>query len=189
MKDRENVQETTTGEFNAKADHLKFAIEYDEARIRKLNSESSIIIAIEVGIIALITALAKYVISDPCSTKAILGVFGTWSIVVIFLLLQTIRPVKGYFSTRTSASGSMDPLKSFHFIWPKDRVPDPCEFFKRSNFWKTEKYLEDLEATLFTCHRLIFHKMNAYRKAMLLAKFQVVTLAVAIVTILAISSS
>jgi len=157
-----------------KVEHLRCAIDYIEARIRLLNGECSVLIAVQLAQFALIKYLADRLAPDSAPVHLTMGCLALWSALVVFLLLLTIRP--GWpWSRTTRAREGQEALAPAHIMWFKrGEKPQREEFSRRVDSWRPADYLDDLQATLYVCHRLVFRKYRSYSLAMQLVKWQVI---------------
>lgn len=177
-----NRESTNTEEL--RLDHLRFSIEYIEARIRKLNGESRIIIVIESVALGLLQVDWIGEIGPEHWAYWLRAIGAMSALAVIFLLLMTIRPSKELFSLfarplvldRAAGSdrGKQTENSGIYIIWfKKGEEPQKSKLRVKVETWGLDDFRDDLVDTLHACKKLIYRKMIYYRRAMLITKLQV----------------
>lgn len=163
-------------------DFLKHAIDRLESRISMVDNKAAILIAVSTGLTAVLTFVAEKVLWGrsinayvSAASYPAFAIMLLWLLVVVFLLLQTIRPTNWLLGCGAGLSKYRPGL--FSLLWPpkgfmlkrKDRPAD------RQDYEAALKVLPkaaraDYEQTHFALCQLVRRKYRHYSRAVWLLK-------------------
>jgi hypothetical protein len=139
-----------------RTDFLWETLRLMENRIAMIDTKSSLLIAIETGIFALIAfVIEKGFLGEGSQiTFVFTAIFAG---VVIALLLQTIRPSDHCFGRKES----LEHLASHNMLWPSQH-PTKEKFTTSFANITEEKAEEELKGEIFVRHQLLRRKYRTY---------------------------